>query len=134
VPCQKELDAQLAQLTPGQAFLVEVYRNGRIQTVTVQQPIDTPPVPTVLQGSYEIRGITVASLSTENGVIVADVQIGTPASDIGLKRGDIILDVDGHPVHSADQFVDFMRQLNSRAATFNVMHRSGLVDVFVISA
>jgi S1-C subfamily serine protease len=76
----------------------------------------------------------VASLPTENGVMVVEVRIGTRASDMGLKRGDIILDVDGHPVHSADEFVEFMRQLNDRPATFNVQHRSGWIDVFVIAA
>jgi S1-C subfamily serine protease len=63
-----------------------------------------------------------------------EVRIGTRASEIGLKRGDIILDVDGHPVHSAEQFVEFIRQLNNQPATFNVQHRSGQIDVFVISA
>jgi S1-C subfamily serine protease len=131
VRCQRELDAELAQIDFGQTFFVDAYRDGRIQTVTVQRAWEGTRV---LQGTSEIRGISVASLSTENGVIVMEVRIGTRASDIGLKRGDIILDVDGHPVHSAEQFVDFMRQLNSQPATFNVQHRSGQIDVFVIAA
>jgi S1-C subfamily serine protease len=131
VRCQRELDAELAQIDFGQTFFVDVYRDGRIQTVTVQRAWEGPRV---LQGTSEIRGISVASLSTENGVIVMEVRIGTRASDIGLKRGDIILDVDGHPVHSAEQFVDFLRQLNNQPATFNVQHRSGQIDVFVIAA
>ena len=134
VRCQRELDAELAQIDFGQTFVLDVYRDGRVQTVTVQRATEGPPTPRVLQGTGEIRGISVASLSTENGVMVAEVRIGTPASDMGLKRGDIILDVDGHPVHSADEFVEFMRQLNNQPATFNVQHRSGLIDVFVIAA
>jgi len=86
-----------------------------------------------LERTGEILGISVASLSTENGVMVAEVRIGTPASDMGLKRGDIILDVDGHPVHSAEAFLEFMGQVPNRAATFNVQHRSGGVDVFVVT-
>ena len=61
-----------------------------------------------------------------------DTQIGTTASDVGLKRGDVILDVDGHPFHSADEFFGFMRQLGNRHATFNVMHTNGHIDVFTI--
>jgi serine protease Do len=132
VRCQRELDAELAQIDFGQTFFLDVYRDGRVQTVTVQRATEGPP--RVLQRTSEIRGISVASLSTENGVMVAEVRIGTRASDVGLKRGDIILDVDGHPVHSADEFVEFMRQLNNQPATFNVQHRSGLIDVFVIAA
>jgi S1-C subfamily serine protease len=132
--CQRELDAELAQIDFGQTFFVDVYRDGRVQTVTVQRALEGPLPPRVLQRTSEIRGISVASLLTENGVIVMEVRIGTRASDLGLKRGDIILDVDGHPVHSAEEFLEFMRQLDNQAATFNVQHRSGQIDVFVISA
>ena len=131
VGCQNELDAQLAQVNLGETFSLEVLRHGRIQTVTVQR---APVTPTVLQGAGEIRGISFAGLSTGNGVIVTDVRIGTPASDLGLKSGDVILDVNGHPVHTTDEFVEFMRQLNNRPAIFNVRHTNGHVDVFVISA
>jgi serine protease Do len=131
IRCQTELIALLAQVDFGQTFFVEVYRDGRIQTVTVQRE---NPFPTVLEGAEEIRGIKVAGLSTQNGVIVAEVQIGTPASDLGLKAGDIILDVDAHPVRSAEEFLSFMRQLNNRQATFSVRHRNGQIDVFVIPA
>ena len=131
VRCQRELDTQLAQVSAGQTFFVEVFRDGRTQTVTVQRA-KMPAPPTALQGTVEIRGISVASLSTQNGVIVAEVKIGTPASDAGLKRGDLILDVDGHPVHTAHEFFEFMRQLNGHHAAFNVQHSNGQIDVFII--
>ena len=121
-------------MNPGETFFLEVYRNGRTETVTVQRAIDTPVAPTVLNETNEIRGITVASLSTQNGVIVQDVQIGTSPSDMGLRSGDIILEVDGHPVHTADEFLDFMRQLSNRSANLNVLHTNGRIDVFVLGA
>jgi serine protease Do len=132
VRCQTELYAQLAQVSFGQPLSVEVFRDGRTQTVMVQQP-ETPSWAVLRKlGTVEIRGISVASLSTQNGVIVTEVQIGTPASDAGLKSGDIILEVDGHAVHTADEFLEFLRQLNNRHATFNVRQRNGQVNVFVI--
>jgi serine protease Do len=132
VRCQKEFDAQLAQVSLGEPFLlVEIFRDGRTQTVTVQQVIE--PSPVVLQDSMvNIRGISVASLSTQNGVIVAETQIGTPASDAGLKSGDIILEVDGHTVHTAEEFLGFMRQLNNLDAVFKVRQKNGQINVFVI--
>jgi serine protease Do len=134
VCCQRELNDELALVKPGDTFYLEILRDGEIQTVTVQREMETPPPPVVLQGTVDIRGITVASLSNQHGVIVTDVLIGTPASDAGLKRGDIILQVDGHLVHSADEFLQFMRQLNNRSATFDVLHLNSRVDIFVIPA
>jgi len=133
VGCQTELYALLADVSYGQELVLTIYRDARIQTVTVQPAVGPPPAPTVLQGVSEIRGLKVASLSTQDGVIIVDTQIGTTASDVGLKSGDVILDVDGHPVHSANEFLDFMRQLQNRHATFNVMHTNGHIDVFTIS-
>jgi serine protease Do len=132
VRCESDLDAQLAQVTPGETFSVEVFRDGRIQTVTVRRATEIPPSPEVLAGAAEIRGIRVASLSTESGVIVTNVQIGTPASDAGLKSGDIILNVDGQPVRTANEFLGFLQQLNDRSATFAVQHSNGQVDFFAI--
>lgn len=131
VRCQADLDSHLAQIGPGEPFIVEVFRDGRIQTVIVQRALD--PVE-VLLGSEttNIRGIRVASLSTQDGVIVTEVRIGTPASDAGMKRGDIILEVDGHRVHSAQEFVQFMGQLNNRDANFYLRHTNGQDAVFII--
>lgn len=136
VGCEKELNEQLGQVRYGQPFFVEVLRNGRIQTVTVQRATETPTPPEALQGlaTVESRGIRVATLSTQNGVIVTEVQIGTPSSAAGLKSGDVILEVDGHPVHTADEFLGFMRQLNNRDAAFSVQQEDGQINVFVIPA
>jgi S1-C subfamily serine protease len=133
VRCQRELDEELAQIDFGSTFFIDVYRDGRIQTVAVRRAPEGPQLARVSEATGEVRGISVASLSNENGVLVMEVRIGTPASDLGLKRGDIILDVDGHPVHSAEDFLELMGQVPHRATTFNVQHRSGWVDVFVVT-
>ena len=134
VRCQSELNEQLAQVSFGQPLLLEIFRDGRTQTISVQPAMEAHPSPAVLQESrtVDIRGISVASVATQDGVMVTEVQIGTPASDAGLKGGDIILDVDGHPVRTADEFLEFMSQVNNRDATFNVRQRNGQINVFVI--
>ena len=104
------------------------------ETVVETQPQPEPEIVRAkpMPGTVEIVGIRVASLSTQNAVIVSEVKIGTPASDVGLKSGDIILDVDGHTVHTAGEFLEFMRQLNHANAAFNVLSRNGQINVFVI--
>src|SRR5215470_12409801 len=54
VRCQTELDAALAQVSGGKTFFVEVYRDGRIETLTAQRAA-VPP--TILEGTEEIRGV-----------------------------------------------------------------------------
>lgn len=37
------------------------------------------------------------------GVVIANMYVGSPAQKAGLKRGDLLLDLDGKPVHSAEK-------------------------------
>jgi S1-C subfamily serine protease len=126
VGCSGQLDAELAQVGYGQQFTLEILRDGRTETVTLQRAME------ILPDAVNIRGIQVASLPTQIGVMVTDVKIGTAASDAGMKRGDVILEIDGHAVHSAAEFLKFMRELNNLDATFNVRQRDGEMSVFVI--
>jgi serine protease Do len=133
VRCQRELDAQLAQVMPEQTFLIEILRDGRSLTVRAQLAPENPPcaLPRVLEQA-EIRGIRVGSVWAGNLVVVEDTQIGTPASDAGLRSGDIILEVDGHPVHSPNEFVELVSQLNNRRVTYTVLQRNGQINIFTI--
>lgn len=66
-------------------------------------------------------GVTIQSLTKEfaeaygvegeNGAIVSDVMSGSPAEKAGLKRGDVILEVDGSSVKNHQEFVMKIRQM-----------------------
>ena len=78
VGCAGQLDAELDKVGFGEQFTLEILRDGRTQTVTLQRAMEI----SVLKDRADIRGIQVASLSTQNGVMVTDVRIGTAASEI----------------------------------------------------
>src|SRR5262249_45949580 len=41
---------------------------------------------------------------TNRGVVVAEIEPDSPAASAGLERGDVIVRVDGHDVHSREEF------------------------------
>ncbi len=45
------------------------------------------------------------SFGTDHGVVINGVESGSPAERAGLKRGDVILSVDGKAIRSADELV-----------------------------
>ncbi|HYG99328.1 MAG TPA: Do family serine endopeptidase [Terriglobales bacterium] len=77
---------------------------------------DTQPTETKL-------GITVGSLTAEmadrlnvpanRGVIVQDVRPGSFADDIGMNRGDVILEINKQPINNLDDFRKAQAQLKS---------------------
>ncbi len=47
-------------------------------------------------------------LSDTPGLLVSDVEAGTPAEAAGLQRGDLLVDIDGRPLHSAATLADII--------------------------
>jgi len=45
------------------------------------------------------------SFGTDHGIVVDSVQADSPADRAGLKRGDVILSINGQPVHAGDELV-----------------------------
>src|SRR5690242_7878099 len=46
-------------------------------------------------------------MPTPNGVVqVSQVQTASPAADAGLQPGDVVTEIQGHPVHSVQEFRD----------------------------
>jgi serine protease Do len=52
-------------------------------------------------------------IPANKGVIVSDVKPGSFAEDIGLSRGDVILEVNKQPVNSEDDFRRITSQLKT---------------------
>ena len=64
------------------------------------------------------------------GVYVAEVEPNSPASEVGIKEGDIIVEADGQVIQEADQLVSLIRQKKTKeAVTLKVYRVPGLAGV-----
>jgi Do/DeqQ family serine protease len=101
----------------GDTARLEVLRNDR--ALTLEVPLRAPPeIPprneSLLSGTHPFAGATVVDVSPAvadelrlglqaSGVAVAEVAQGSPADNVGLKRGDIIRQVNGVEISSVRQ-------------------------------
>ncbi len=119
-----ELVADIASRKPGSKAKLAFVRNGKRQDTTVtvadraklfaarlgedeEQGEETAPKPSKF-------GLTVKPLTPDmadrlgvpagKGVVVSDVKPGSFADDVGLNRGDVILEINKQPVNSEEDF------------------------------
>ena len=89
-------------------------RGGKKITLSVRlgpAPETKPRDIVAIKGRWPLTGLTVGNMSpalaeelsidfSGEGVVVTEVAPGTPAQELGLKKGDMILSVDEEPVTS----------------------------------
>jgi S1-C subfamily serine protease len=74
-----------------------------------------------------------AKLGTTHGLQIASVVAGSPAAEAGLRRGDIVVSVDGKNVVTATAIQQLMvEDAIARRIEMTVWRNGALVDVFVI--
>jgi len=101
---------------------VQIMRDGELKQlrVTVKEASDSAQVAdNKLQNSKEdgsLNGVAVADLDPQtrrefnipksvNGAVITEVDPGSAAAEAGLKPGYVILEINKHPVKSADDAV-----------------------------
>ncbi len=74
-----------------------------------------------------------AKLGTATGLQIASVVRGSPADEAGLRRGDIVVSVDGHSVVTATAIQKLMvEDAIARRIEMTVWRNGALVDVLVV--
>jgi serine protease Do len=128
-----ELVADIAARKPGSKANLSFVRNGKKEqtsvTIADRSKLFAARLGEDQQGSEEQQpkesklGLSVRPLTADlaerldvpagKGVIVQDVKAGSFADDIGLNRGDVILEINKQPVNSGDDFTKIEGTLKS---------------------
>lgn len=142
-----ELVEDIASRKPGSKVALGYVRNGKKDEATLTVADRAKLFASRLGGEEEEGdeeaapkqsklGVTIRPLTPEmadklnvpsgKGVIVQDVKPGSFADDIGLTRGDVILEVNKQPVNSEDDFDKLQSSLKSgQDVVFLVRQRGG---------
>jgi Do/DeqQ family serine protease len=121
VSLSRELQREILAKKVGQSVKLELWRNGKISSVTVQTgeqpdrmmrasnrpvPVAPPAKPSQSQAPLNF-GLVVEDMppgSSAKGVQVTDIAPGGAADAAGLIRGDVITEVAGKPLRSTADF------------------------------
>jgi serine protease Do len=122
----RDLSLKVSMMAPGASVKLQVFREGHEREVSVTLA-ELPASPEAAGGGApgaapgERLGISVDRLTPQiarqlglpartTGVVVTDVEPASSAAEAGLRRGDVIQEVDRKPVASPDQFRSAVQQ------------------------
>jgi len=144
-----DLKLKIGELRPGTTAHLKILRDGKPQDVSLtlgQQPQSGqqqagaagPQQQGLMQG-VEVQNLTPDILqqlglsSDTKGVVVANVASGSAAELAGLRRGDVIEQVNRHPVDSVSQYEREIRMAGDQAIVL-LVNRGGSTAFVVVQA
>ena len=132
-----DLQRRVANVAPGQKVKVVVVRDRATVPLSVtvgEMPGEQTAVATT-DSATESFGLQVDPLSPAlaerlnlpvgHGLVVTDVASGGPAERAGLRRGDVILELNRQPVTDAAAFAKALSALKPGEGTLLYLHRPG---------
>ena len=128
-----DLVSDIASRKPGSKVKVTFVRNGKKQDATVtiadraklfaarlgeEEENQNEEAPKASKFGVTVRNITPdladrLGIAAGRGVVVQDVKQGSFAEDVGLSRGDVVLEVNKQPVNTPDDFTKIESSLKS---------------------
>ena len=119
-----ELRNRIGLVEVDRTVSLDVLRDGRRRQVAVK--VGAAPAPRDTDAGEvipELAGAAVGELPADHpaygqveGLLVSRVARGSPAAQVGLRRGDIILGVDGQPVRSLEELREAVQLRHGRVA------------------
>ncbi len=103
-------------MSPGSKVTLKILRDGKEQTVTVTISTlqEQAPVAAVANSSAQKLGVKVQALTAETaqqfgytndkGVVITSVEPNTPAAEVGLRPGSLIIAVNRKKIASVEEF------------------------------
>jgi serine protease Do len=132
-----ELRNKIADIEPGTTLSLKVLRNGAEKSLSVKvaaRPVESAAksAPAPDAGTSGKLGVSIQDLNPQiarqmgipasvTGVVVTQVQPDSPAAEAGLKRGDVVQEVNRQPVKSASDFRNAVSQ--SSKSVLLLIHR-----------
>ncbi len=124
----KELLSVVGRSEVGRKIKIVLARDGKqisLEVAIGERPPDAETLPPEADPSGNWRGLSVDDLSSENarrfqaeekkGVLVIEIEPGSPADEAGLSAGDVIVEINKQPVKSVSDYEKITKGLKGDA-------------------
>ena len=142
----RALQLRIGSMSPGETVKLTVSQNGSMRDISVklgEMPASVSESgPAASTPAAQLRGISVGELTPNalqqlklptgtKGVVVANVDPASAASEAGLQQGDVIQQVNRQPVTSVAEFDKAMRSAGNQPVLL-LVNRNGATTFMVV--
>ncbi|VAX28665.1 HtrA protease/chaperone protein [hydrothermal vent metagenome] len=129
----------VAKTTPGRAVKVEVVRDGKTKVfdITIEVLEDTKVASAAKSDpvGLQVQDITPElmkslKLDTKSGVLVSDVSAGGAAGEAGIRRGDVITEINRTPINNVSDY-NRVTSTADKGSTVLFLVRRGGTTIYV---
>ena len=136
-----DLSRNVASTPVGKTVTIKVFRNG--QTISLEATVAEMEEPTEIAKapSRKPLGITVQDITPEiasslgleavTGVVVSGVEPGSSAAKAGIRRGDVIHEVNRKPIKDVEEFGQAMETAKDQENILFLIRR-GESNLFIV--
>lgn len=131
-----QLERAVSALAPGDAVSLKLRREGRLLTISVKlgEEPDGGALPPARALARRRLGIDVRPISPTTGAVARDIDRWSAAARVGIKEGDVIHEVNGQAIRSAEDFQAVARALAPGAPVLMRVQRGDVVLYVVVTA
>ena len=141
----------IANMMPGSKVDLKVFRNGKPEVITVtlaERGVNgvapaAPAAPAPVKVPDVLDGVTVADVNAEfrkrfnigedvKGAVVTQVNPDSACADADVRAGDVIVDIDGKKVASADEAVKLSEEVKTKPSVRLRIARKGATQFVVV--
>ncbi|NIO03188.1 MAG: Do family serine endopeptidase [Proteobacteria bacterium] len=136
-----DLSRIVASTPVGKTVTIKVFRNGEViplqATVTeMEEPREVAKAPSRKPFGLTVQNITPEiarslGLEGEMGVVVTSVEPGSPAAKAGIRRGDVIQEVNRKSIKDADDFGRVVETAKDQGKILFLIRREGS-NLFIV--
>jgi serine protease Do len=131
----EDLPKIVAATTPNSVVDVEVIREGSKKTLQVTIEVLKNSQPLVVAKAADPLGMQVQDITKElaqslqledtQGVLVSDVTPGNSAAESGIRRGDVIAEMNRNPVNNIQDYQRLLGSVKKEASVLFLVKRGG---------
>jgi serine protease Do len=130
----KDLPQAVAATPVGKSVSIKLSRNGKVMSKDLkvgemdEKTTEVAKAPNGKKLGIGVQNITpdiaqALGLKDATGVVVTQVEPGSPADDAGIRRGDVIREVDRKPVKDVHGLTEQIAKANDKATILLLVQR-----------